>query len=340
MQKFTQFLEELITFQHVPRFHLQPARVAFFLSAWWHMQAIEQWPIFYMSVRRVLLIEEQVDKSSQDPIEAYFEFRQGFIALVQALDISVWELEHLCTWHGQQNSNVSNPGNTNRIACDNLSIQAGSSQIALPPESSQARANHGQHPLVKRESMSLQKGCQDLSRHTYLQWLLAKLGHKVGCRVWIRAADHGKEWNNERLGMLSLPCFPAITDSAFMQIIERIDVLWLLKDEVVAAYEIEQAHTDVSAGLLRLYDLNALFPERDLYLCIVIPQDRLEKVQFELSRPVFQRHGTQQHYELISEELLVQHSEHILRWASSPSVIKSLVSFLAPENEHLPNLCS
>jgi hypothetical protein len=304
------------------------------------MQAIEQWPIFYMSVRRVLLSYENADTFSQDPIEAYFEFRQRFIVLVQALDISAWGLEHLCVWYGQQNSNASNPGDTNNLTYDKSLIQAKSSQMLLSPEAGQLRANHEPHTAVKSESMGLQKGCQDLFRHTYLQWLLAKLGHKVGCQVWIRAADHGKEWNSERLGMLSLSYFPAIADSAFMQIIERIDVLWLLEEEVVAAYEIEQAHTDISAGLLRLYDLSALIPERDLHLCMVIPQDRLEKVQFELSRPVFQRHGTRQHCELISEELLVQHSEHILRWASSPSVLESLVSFLAPKNRHFPNLCS
>jgi hypothetical protein len=107
------------------------------------MQAIEQWPIFYMSVRRVLIGEEKADKSSQDPIEAYFGFRQRFIALVQALDISAWELEHLCVWYGQQNSNASNMGDTNHITYDKSPLQTGSSQMLLSPEAGQFQSEFG-----------------------------------------------------------------------------------------------------------------------------------------------------------------------------------------------------
>jgi len=42
MQTFVRFLEGLIASQQVLRSQLQPARVPFFLSAWWHMQAPEQ----------------------------------------------------------------------------------------------------------------------------------------------------------------------------------------------------------------------------------------------------------------------------------------------------------
>ncbi len=94
---------------------------------------------------------------------------------------------------------------------------------------------------------------------------------------------------------------------------------------MIAAYEIEQACTDVSISLLRLYDLKALFPDRQMNLCLVAPQERFEKVQFELSRPAFHLHDIQKYCALISEELLLEQAEHILRWATSPAVIDDLI---------------
>jgi hypothetical protein len=110
----------------------------------------------------------------------------------------------------------------------------------------------------------------------------------------------------------------------FQKIISQIDVLWLLDNEVFAAFEIEQTHTDVSVSLLRLYDLGLLLPNSRIRLCVVAPQDRLEKVQFTLSRPIFHGYDMRNRLALICEDTLLQHKEHILRWASSPSVLQDL----------------
>lgn len=160
---------------------------------------------------------------------------------------------------------------------------------------------------------------------THLQWLLAHIGRKVGCRIWIAASDHNKACNNERLGDLSLPTLPILADSTFQKVIGKIDVLWFLDQEVVAAFEIEQACTDVSISLLRLSDLKELFPDCHMNLCLIVPQDRFEKVQFELSRPAFQARDMQKRCALVSEELLLEQEEHILRWATSPAVIEDLI---------------
>src|SRR5712691_5394224 len=100
MQAFVRFLEGLISSQQVQRAHLQPARVPFFQSIWWHMQARERWPIFYMDIRGAILAENGVLPS--DPIEAYFSFCTRFLAIAQELGISSWELEHLCRWSIRQ----------------------------------------------------------------------------------------------------------------------------------------------------------------------------------------------------------------------------------------------
>jgi hypothetical protein len=102
MQAFVRFLEGLIASQQVQRSQLQPARVPFFLSFWWHVQAPEHWPIFYLDLRKVLLTGEETAGPGRDPIHDYFTFRARFLSLLQGLGVSPWELEHLCTWYGQR----------------------------------------------------------------------------------------------------------------------------------------------------------------------------------------------------------------------------------------------
>jgi hypothetical protein len=165
-------------------------------------------------------------------------------------------------------------------------------------------------------------------RRTHLQWLLAQIGLKVGCQVWIAGRDHEKVWKNDLLGSLSLPSLPQLQDSAFQPLIGQIAVLWLLKNDIVAAYEIETT-TDISASFLRLYDLGVLCSKRQVHLCMVTSKKSLEQMQFELSRPIFRRSDLRKRCTLMCEELLLQHAEHILRWATSPSVIHDIIDNLS-----------
>src|SRR6266699_2537140 len=97
MQAFVRFLEGLISSQQVQRSQLQPARVPFFQSIWWHIQAQERWPIYYMDIRRALITESVTD-ALPDPIGTYLTFCTRFLALMQELGLSSWGLEHLCRW--------------------------------------------------------------------------------------------------------------------------------------------------------------------------------------------------------------------------------------------------
>src|SRR5712692_7306019 len=103
LQAFVRFLEGLIASQQVQRAQLQPARVPFFQSIWWHIQAQERWPIFYIDIRRALTTESVSGALAPNPIETYFTFSTRFLALAQVLGISSWELEHLCRWSVKQN---------------------------------------------------------------------------------------------------------------------------------------------------------------------------------------------------------------------------------------------
>ncbi len=326
MQSFTQFLEGWIASQQVLRSQLQPARVPFFLSVWWHLQATECWPIFYFHLRQVFQAGEP-SKAQQDPVEAYFQFRSCFTSLAEALHTSLWELEHLCLWRCQQT--LESRSSEHRSFSASAYVNGGLWNEHQPARLVQPERKSRQHSSIPNgKSISPSKEMLSSSLHTHLQWLLARIGRKVGYQVWIAGDRHNTMWKNERLGDLSIEVLPPVEDPLAQQIMQATDILWFQKNHVVAVYEVVQAFTEISAALLRLCDLSSLFPKRDLHLCIVAPHHCFERLLFELSRPTFQRNERLKHLALIPADMLVQDQEHILRWARSPLVIHDLVNNL------------
>src|SRR5258708_1469346 len=305
MEELTRYFERLITQQKVARSQVQPARIPFLLSSWWHLQDVHHWPLFFPLVHCMLMGDAEQPEQSQSPIETYFAFRTRFLSLARALGVSLWELEHIMTWKGQQSLSEQAARKMTRSA----SLFRGGA-ITVHAETMDNLSLDGD---AKHQS---QKSERDTSDHTRIQWLLAKIGSQVGCEVWIAANDHGKSWNGERLGDLSLKTLPPLVDAAFRRILNFIDVLWLRGEDVIAAYEIEHT-TSISSGLLRLYDLDALCPTRIMHLCIVIPNPSLKRIQAMLARPAFQHLKMQERCLIIQEDTLLQQAEHILRWASN-----------------------
>jgi hypothetical protein len=126
--------------------------------------------------------------------------------------------------------------------------------------------------------------------HTEIQWLLLKLGVDMGFNVWVARNDRGRSFEGHRFSEL-----PALTSSLPLQFddatnrtIELIDVLWLQKNSIVAAFEIEST-TSIYSGLLRMGDLVAMQPNLNIPLFLVAPEDRREKVFAEVNRPTFSR---------------------------------------------------
>jgi hypothetical protein len=263
-------------------------------------------------LRRMLMADDGTVPEGQDPIDYYFAYQERFLSLKETLELTSWELEHLLVWYEQQ----SLDGNA-RTQTDTKS---------------DSRRRHSSN--VQGRDGSPHRGLPLTEQHTHIQWVLAKLGHKVGCRVWIAADAHHKLWKDEQLGEPSLASLPIRADSVFQQSIGRIDVLWLLKNEIIAAYTIPWGIMDISTRLLGLYDLKALLPKREVYLCLVTPSERFEQVRRELSRPVFHGYRLQKQCGLIAEELLLEQEAHILRWANSPVVIKELIDSHSYAGQH------
>ena len=144
------------------------------------------------------------------------------------------------------------------------------------------------------ESDLTEQPTQDLVKepaaHTEIQWLLLKLGSDMGFNVWVARNDRGRSYNGNRFSDLPTlkSSLPLQFDDTTNRTIELIDVLWLSKNSIVAAFEIEST-TSIYSGLLRMGDLVAMQPNLNIPLFLVAPEDRREKVFAEVNRPTFSR---------------------------------------------------
>lgn len=314
MQAFYDYLMGLVKAQQITRRQVQAARVPFFVGGWWHLQATEQWPVFYTSGRQVLE-KEGLYQSSSDPIADYFAFREAFLALAKALGLSAWELEHLLVWKMEQSSVKPLPDPLPTV-------------IAKPDKSVEKEGTT--EPDEEDEP-----GTDDQPLgHSHIQWLLAKIGRKLGCKVWIAANDHRRTWQGDTLGSLSELDLPAYLgfDQETYKIIKLIDVIWLKGRRVAAAFEVEKS-TQIFSGLLRMSDLLAVAPNLNIPLYIVAPEQRMEKVRRELQRPTFQTLGLHEQCGFFSFEDLDKEALGMLRWASDPIAIDQLAEKVDAVND-------
>lgn len=126
--------------------------------------------------------------------------------------------------------------------------------------------------------------------HTEIQWLLLTLGADMGFDVWVARNDRNRSYDGRRFSeIVALRAnLPLQFDDATNKTIELIDVLWLSKNTIVAAFEIEST-TSIYSGLLRMGDLVAMQPNLKIPLFLVSPEARREKVMAEVNRPTFSR---------------------------------------------------
>jgi hypothetical protein len=103
--------------------------------------------------------------------------------------------------------------------------------------------------------------------HTEIQSILLNLGSDMGYDVWVARNDRNRSFNGQRFADLPRmkKSLPLQFDDATNKTIELIDVLWLTKNAIVAAFEIEST-TVVYSGLLRMADLIAMQPNLNIPL--------------------------------------------------------------------------
>ena len=129
-----------------------------------------------------------------------------------------------------------------------------------------------------------------ITQHTEMQYLLLKLGADMGFDTWVARNDpnrviHGKSLQDHFTLKQSLPLQ---FDQATTKTIELIDVLWLMGNAIVSAFEVEST-TSIYSGLLRMADLISMQPNLKIPLYLVAPDERRDKVFTEVNRPTFAR---------------------------------------------------
>ncbi len=130
----------------------------------------------------------------------------------------------------------------------------------------------------------------EIKKHTEIQYLLLKLGHELGFNVWVARNDRSREINGRKFSesFHLLEELPLQFNEATTKTIAHIDVLWLKRNSIIAAFEIEST-TSIYSGLLRMSDLIAMQPNLNIPLYLVAPDERRHKVIEEVNRPTFAR---------------------------------------------------
>ena len=124
--------------------------------------------------------------------------------------------------------------------------------------------------------------------HVKMQWALIQLGRAEGCSVWVPPNDRNIAYQRQPFAINTLDRLPNFGfDENTRRIVQNIDVLWLSRNVIRKAFEVEST-TLVYSGLLRLNDLVLAQPNNQIDLYIVANLSRREKVQNQLIRPSFQ----------------------------------------------------
>lgn len=123
--------------------------------------------------------------------------------------------------------------------------------------------------------------------HVKIQGDLIQLGRAEGCSVWVPPGDRNLSYKGQSFASATLEHLPNFGfDENTRRIVQNIDVLWLIRNVIYRAFEVEST-TLIYSGLLRLDDLVLAQPNDQIALFIVAPTERREKVFNQLIRPSF-----------------------------------------------------
>jgi hypothetical protein len=121
--------------------------------------------------------------------------------------------------------------------------------------------------------------------HVKIQSHLIRLGQAEG---WVPPNDRVLSYRGTKFATLTLDRLPNFGfEENTRRIVHNIDVLWLTKNIIRKAFEVEST-TSIFSGLLRLNDLVLAQPNNQIQLYIVADKRRRERVFNQLIRPSFQ----------------------------------------------------
>src|SRR5437773_3662635 len=138
--------------------------------------------------------------------------------------------------------------------------------------------------------------------HVKIQSGLIRLGRAEGCSVWVPPNDRNLSYKGESFSSSTLERLPNFGfDENTRRIVQNIDVLWLIRNVIHRAFEVEST-TSIYSGLLRLNDLVLAQPNNQIRLFVVAAAGRREKVFNQFIRPSF--HALAGQCEFLSFEMV------------------------------------
>ena len=148
-------------------------------------------------------------------------------------------------------------------------------------------------PKQSRVEQQISEDMSEIERpdraHVRMQWALIQLGRAEGCSVWVPPNDRNLAHNRQPFAQCTLDRLPSFGfDENTRRIVHNIDVLWLNRNVIRKAFEIEST-TVIYSGLLRLNDLVLSQPNNKIDLYLVASRARRERVHQQLIRPSFQQ---------------------------------------------------
>lgn len=128
--------------------------------------------------------------------------------------------------------------------------------------------------------------------HTEMQYRLLWLGNMFGLSVWVATDNRKKSYEGVALSELPgmLAFLPSKIRAKTPRSIERIDVLWLQGDNIVAAFEVEHS-TNIDSGLLRMSDMLLAMDGTSIFTFVVAPNGRVDEAKRKMNRPTFKQTG-------------------------------------------------
>ena len=300
MELLSSFLNAMMKKNNLKLVDIQPGRIPFFLSGFWHFQSSEDWPFYYLITRKIFE-QSGIYEPKTNPIDDYFYFRDIFLTLKSELKIDSFELDYICGW------------------IDEHKIKEKS--IALTPLLSQ-----DEELVPETESLF-----PDIN-HAQVQWMLAKIGNKMGYNVWIASNDRSKKYQGEILGSLSVNDLPhlGLGDDAQKRI-KYIDVIWFKgSKQIVAAFEVEMS-TQIYSGILRMSDFVAEAPNTIFPLYIIAPENRMDEIKRQLNRPTFQSLGLDERCGFFSDQELADDFNAIMKFGTDISAIDEITRRVSPK---------
>jgi len=135
---------------------------------------------------------------------------------------------------------------------------------------------------------SIDEGSERARQSFVVQARLSEIGAILDYKIWLPRNDRRRVESLIKEEYRAFLCdeLPLSYDTVTLKTIEQIDVIWLKGRSIVRAFEVEHS-TAVYSGLLRMADLLAMQPNMDIRLHIVAPEERRDKVFYEMRRPVF-----------------------------------------------------